>query len=57
MAGTKADAARFAREWSGKGDENQDTQRFWIGFFQDVLGCEDAIQRLRFEVPVQTAAL
>ena len=56
MAGTKADAVRFAREWAGKGDENQDTQRFWIGFFQDVLGCEDAIQRLRFEVPVQTAA-
>ncbi len=56
MAATKADAARFAREWAGAGDENQDTQRFWIGFFQDVLGCDDAIQRLRFEVPVATAA-
>ena len=55
MAGTKADAEKFAKEWRGKGDENQDTQRFWIGFFQDVLGLDDAIQRLRFEVPVSTA--
>ena len=55
MAGTKADAEKFAKEWRGKGDENQDTQRFWIGFFQDVLGLGDAIQRLRFEVPVSTA--
>ena len=54
MAGTKADAEKFAKEWRGKGDENQDTQRFWIGFFQDVLGLGDAIQRLRFEVPVST---
>ena len=56
MAGTKADAEKFAREWAGKGDENQDTQRFWIAFFQDVLDCPDAISRLRFEVPVATAA-
>lgn len=56
MAGTKADAQKFCREWTGRGDENQDTQRFWIGFFQEVLGADDAIQRLRFEVPVQTAA-
>ena len=56
MAGTKADAEKFAREWANKGDENQDTQRFWIGFYQDVLGCEDAISRLRFETPVATDA-
>ena len=56
MAGTKADAERFSREWAGKGDENQDTQRFWIGLLQDVLGVDDAIQRIRFEVPVQTDA-
>ena len=56
MAGTKADAERFSHEWAGRGDENQDTQRFWIGLLQDVLGVEDAIQRVRFEVPVQTDA-
>lgn len=56
MAGTKADAERFSREWAGKGDENQDTQRFWISLLQDVLGVDDAIQRVRFEVPVQTDA-
>lgn len=56
MAGTKADAERFSHEWAGKGDENQDTQRFWISLLQDVLGVDDAIQRVRFEVPVQTDA-
>ena len=56
MAGSKRDAEAFARRWAYRGDENQDTQLFWIGFFQDVLGLEDALDRLRFEVPVTTAA-
>lgn len=33
MAGKKADAERFATKWRGKGDENQDTQLFWIDFY------------------------
>lgn len=56
MAGTKSDAIRFVHDWVGKGDENQDTQRFWIDLFQSVLGVDDAIQRLRFEVPSATEA-
>lgn len=54
MAGTKEDAAQFAARWALKGDENQDTQRFWIDLFQNVLGLEDALERLKFEVPVVT---
>ena len=54
MAGTRADAERFAEYWSIRGDENQHTQLFWIGLFQDVLGLDDALERLEFEVPVHT---
>lgn len=56
MAGEKADAERFATKWRGKGDENHDTQLFWIEFYQNVLGVEDAISTLEFETPVATAA-
>lgn len=56
MAGTKADAERFAHEWAGKGDERQDTSRYWIGFYQDVLGVKDALSFLKFEYRSQTTA-
>ncbi len=54
MGATKEDAAKFVARWLGKGDENQDTQRFWIDLFQNVLGLDDALERLQFEVPVHT---
>lgn len=56
MAGKKADAEAFVKRWRGKGNENQDTQLFWIDFLQSVLGVEDAIPLLKFETPVSTAA-
>lgn len=56
MPGKKADAEAFASRWANKGNENQDTQRFWIGFYQNVLGVEDAVSRLEFEKPVSTDA-
>ena len=37
-------AAAFAAEWSGKGDEKQDTHRFWIGFLQKVLGVAELLK-------------
>lgn len=51
MAGKKSDAESFASRWANKGNENQDTQRFWIDFYQNVLGVEDAVSRLEFEKP------
>ena len=54
MAGTKRDAGAFVTRWSGRGDENQETQLFWIDLFQSVLGLDDALERLRFEEPVVT---
>ncbi|MDD5806567.1 MAG: hypothetical protein PUD02_04460 [Eggerthellales bacterium] len=55
ITGTKADAERFVKTWTGRGDEKQDTQLFWIDLLQNVLGVDDAISRLRFEVSVDTA--
>lgn len=56
MPGKKANAEAFASRWANKGNENQDTQRFWIDFYQNVLGVEDAVSRLEFEKPVFTDA-
>ena len=32
----KSAAAAFAAKWQGKGDEKQDSQRFWIELLQKV---------------------
>lgn len=49
----KKAAAAFAAEWTGKGDEKQDTHRFWIGFLRKVLGVENADEHIQFEKPVK----
>lgn len=56
MPGMKSDAVAFSRKWANRGNENQDTQLFWIDLFQHVLGLDDAISHLEFERPVSTAA-
>lgn len=56
MPGKKADAVAFSHKWANRGNENQDTQLFWIDLFQHVLGLDDAVSRLEFERPVATAA-
>ena len=49
----KKAAAAFAKEWAGQGDEKQHTHWFWIGFFQKVLGVDDADEHIQFEKPVK----
>ena len=46
-------AKRFSEYWHGKGDEKQETQRFWIGLLQTVLGVENPAQYIEFEKRVQ----
>ena len=46
-------AKRFSEFWQGKGDEKQETQRFWIELFQTVLGVENPAQYIEFEKRVQ----
>lgn len=48
-----AAAKKFAEDWKGKGDEKQDTQRFWIGFIRKVLGVENAEEHIQFEKQVK----
>ena len=46
-------AAEFATTWIGKGDEKQDTQRFWIDLFQSVFGVNNPTKHLMFEKRVR----
>lgn len=49
----KRAAAEFAATWIGKGDEKQDTQRFWIDLFQSVFGVKNPTKHLLFEKRVR----
>ena len=49
----KAAAKLFAKNWTGHGDEKQETQRFWIDLLQNVFGVEQATNAIEFEVRVK----
>ena len=49
----KSAAAAFAAKWQGKGDEKQDSQRFWSELLQKVYGVEDPASFVRFETRVK----
>ncbi len=46
-------AADFAARWEGRGDEKQDTQKFWIDLLGSVLGVDDAVAQIEFEKPAE----
>ncbi len=46
-------AKQFAADWTGRGDEKQETQRFWIDLLQNVFGVERPTEYIQFEVPVK----
>lgn len=52
MTSSRKDAEEFVARWRGCGNEEQDKHKYWIGLFQDVLGLDDALDRLEFEQPV-----
>ena len=39
----KTRAKKFSEEWKDRGDEKQETQRFWIGLLGEVLGVPQSI--------------
>ena len=41
----KKAAQEFAARWAGKGDEKQDSQRFWFDLLQNVYGVDDPASR------------
>lgn len=48
----RAAAKQFAADWQGRGDEKQETQRFWIELLTKVFGV-DGSTVIAFEVPVK----
>ena len=50
----KQAAKAFAHEWSGKGYEKGETQRFWISLLHNVFGIDDPTKVMEFELPVKT---
>lgn len=44
----------FIARWQDKGDEKQDTQRFWIDFLQSVLGLVNPTEYILFEERVKS---
>ena len=49
----KAAVRQFVKTWTGRGDEKQDTQTFWLTFLRDVFGVEKPEDIIKFEVPVE----
>ena len=50
---TNQAARAFVREWSGKGYEKGETQRFWIDLLHTVFGIENPTRMIEFEMPVK----
>ena len=48
----KKAAAEFIRHWAGRGDEKQETQKFWIELLGSVCGAEAPTSFIEFERPV-----
>ena len=46
-------AATFAKFWASKGDEKQETSRFWIDLLQNVLGIDNPAKYIEFEKRVK----
>ena len=49
----RAAAKQFVKDWTGKGDEKQDTQSFWRDLLHKVFGIADPTTYISFEVPVK----
>ncbi len=49
----KLAAKQFVKDWTGHGDEKQETQRFWMALLQKVFGVEEPENAIEFEVRVK----
>lgn len=47
-------AKAFVRDWTGKGYEKGETQRFWLDLLHRVFGVDNPTQIMSFELPVKT---
>lgn len=46
-------AKEFTQDWTGRGDEKQETQRFWIDLLRRVYGMAEPEKAIEFEYPVK----
>ena len=53
VAEQAATAKQFVKDWTGKGDEKQDTQRFWMALLQKVYGVAEPDKFIEFELRVK----
>ena len=44
----------FVKDWTGKGYEKGETQRFWLDLLHRVFGVENPMAMMQFEIPVKT---
>jgi len=49
----RAAARQFSKDWSGRGDEKQETQQFWMALLQKIYDVEEPEKIIEFEVPVK----
>jgi len=49
----KLAAEQFVKDWTGHGDEKQETQRFWMALLQKVYGVAEPEKAIEFEVRVK----
>ena len=49
----KTAAKQFVKDWTGHGDEKQETQRFWMALLQKVYGVAEPDKAIEFEVRVK----
>ena len=49
----RAAAKSFLTYWAGRGDEKQETQRFWLDLLRTVLGVAEPEKAISFELPVK----
>lgn len=49
----RATAKAFIEYWTGRGDEKQETQRFWIDLLRNVYGVAEPEKAIEFEYPVK----
>ncbi|MBO6260567.1 MAG: class I SAM-dependent DNA methyltransferase [Lachnospiraceae bacterium] len=48
----KEAARQFVNKWQGKGNEDQDSQLYWIEFLSGIVGMENVTDRVKFEKKV-----
>ncbi len=49
----KAAAKQFVKDWTGRGDEKQETQSFWLALLHNVFGVGEPEKHIQFEVKVK----